>query len=206
MTVVPPWRPLKYIVEPEEELSGSSILQTGGGVASGSADRGGDAFHRPCLSTPKERGKPRCAQTPRVYTTVPKKQTMRPPSDSMLSSLVGSCCLLLALVDRSTAFLASGAGAGAGRAAGPAVSSARRGTAVSFLGGKAMPVAAAALVPVVGAAGERQRRRGRTQQLGMMAIDTTNNPITSKVYGRADAKGGSKTPDMNEEIAASGVG
>lgn len=38
-----------------------------------------------------------------------------------------------------------------------------------------------------------------------MAIDTTNNPITSKVYGRADARGGSKTPDMNEEIAASGI-
>lgn len=134
---------------------------------------------------------------PRVYEAC-QKCTMRPPSDSMLSSLVGSCCLLLALVDRSTAFLASGSCAGA---AGHAVSNAGRG-AVSLLGERAMP---AALAPVV--AGRRQRRRGsRTQRLGMMAIDTSNNPITSKVYGRADAKGGSKTPDMNEEIAASGVG
>ncbi len=123
---------------------------------------------------------------------------MRPPSDSMLSSLVGSCCLLLAVVDRSAAFLASSGGAGA---AGHAVSSAGRG-AVSLLGGRATP---AALAPAAG--GERQRRRGsRAQRLGMMAIDTSNNPITSKVYGRADAKGGNKTPDMNEEIAASGVG
>ena len=111
----------------------------------------------------------------------------------MLSSVLGSCCVLLALVDRSTAFVASGSAG----VASPGVLLGRRG-AISALGGKTPP---AGLVPV--AAGGQQRRR-RTQ-LGM-AIDTTNNPITSKVYGRADAKGGSKTPDMNEEIAASGVG
>ncbi|CAM9902282.1 unnamed protein product, partial [Hapterophycus canaliculatus] len=51
---------------------------------------------------------------------------------------------------------------------------------------------------------EAEQQRGRRTQLAM-AIDTTNNPITSKVYGRADSKGASKTPDMNEEIAASGI-
>lgn len=115
----------------------------------------------------------------------------------MLSSVLGSCCVLLAFVDRSTAFVASGSPG----VASPGVLLGRRG-AISALGGRTAP---AGLVPgAVAAAGGQQRRR-RTQQLGM-AIDTTNNPITSKVYGRADAKGASKTPDMNEEIAASGVG
>lgn len=110
----------------------------------------------------------------------------------MLSAVLGSCCVLLALVDRSTAFIASGS---AGVTGSPGVLLGRPG-AISALGSKPVPAA------LVAAGGQRRRR---TQQLGM-AIDTTNNPITSKVYGRADAKGGSKTPDMNEEIAASGVG
>ena len=122
-----------------------------------------------------------------------------PNPPSVLSSLLGSCCVLLALVDRSTAFVASG---GAGVAS-PGVLLGRRGAASSLgsrTAGLAQPAASVAAV-----GGQQQQRRRRTQQLGM-AIDTTNNPITSKVYGRADAKGASKTPDMNEEIAASGVG
>lgn len=75
------------------------------------------------------------------------------------------------------------------------------GGAVASLGGRTATSAATALS--VAPEAEQQRRR-RTQLA--MAIDTTNNPITSKVYGRADNKGASKTPDMNEEIAASGVG
>lgn len=116
-----------------------------------------------------------------------------------LSSVLGSCCVLLALVDRSTAFVASG---GAGVTC-PGVLLGRRGV-ISALGSKTAPAGLAPPAVEAVAGGQHQQRRRRTQQLGM-AIDTTNNPITSKVYGRADAKGGSKTPDMNEEIAASGV-
>lgn len=54
----------------------------------------------------------------------------------------------------------------------------------------------------------REQRRvaaRRKTRLGMDVI--ANNPITSKVYGRPDNKGkDSKTPDMNEEITASGSG
>ncbi|CBN75133.1 conserved unknown protein [Ectocarpus siliculosus] len=113
---------------------------------------------------------------------------------SVLSSVLGSCYLLLTLVDRSTAFVANGC-----------VRTAQPGALVrpcSGSGGAASPLrsstnAAASVVP-------REQQRRRATQLAM-ALDTTNNPITSKVYGRADTKGGSKTPDMNEEIAASGI-
>lgn len=125
----------------------------------------------------------------------PRSESCRGGAPSALSSVLGSCWVLLALVDRSTAFIASGGGAGA---ASFGVLSGRRG-AISALGSRVVPDG---LVPGEAAGGPVRRRR---TQLGM-AIDTTNNPITSKVYGRADAKGGSKTPDMNEEIAASGVG
>lgn len=112
------------------------------------------------------------------------------------SMLLSPVLVLLALIDQSTAFVATGSavksmtsrcGAGAG--------------AISSLGSRA---GAGVVVPLVaGARGRQQQRRGRVQQLGM-AIDTSNNPITSKVYGRADTKA-TKTPEMNEEIAASGV-
>lgn len=115
----------------------------------------------------------------------------------MLSSVLGSCCLLLALVDRSTAFVTNGSAG----VASPRALISRRGGAISSLGSRKVPAAAAAL-PLVPGAGQQRRRR--VQPLGM-AIDTTNNPITSKVYGRADTKN-TKTPEMNEEIAASGVG
>eukprot|EP00752_Nemacystus_decipiens_P006913 g6207.t1 len=119
-------------------------------------------------------------------------ESSRGGAPSVLSSVLGCCCVLLALVDRSTAFVASGSA----RVASPGVLLGHRG-AISSLGGRAVP---AGWMPVVAAGGQQRRRR---TLLGM-AIDTTNNPITSKVYGRADAKG-SKTPDMNEEIAASGI-
>ncbi|CAM9316575.1 unnamed protein product [Ectocarpus sp. 12 AP-2014] len=119
---------------------------------------------------------------------------LRGVAPSVRSSVLGSCYLLLTLVDRSTAFVANGC-----------VRTARPGALVrpcSGGGGAASPLrsstnAAASMVP-------REQQRRRATQLAM-ALDTTNNPITSKVYGRADAKGGSKTPDMNEEIAASGI-
>ncbi|CAN0059087.1 unnamed protein product [Pylaiella littoralis] len=112
------------------------------------------------------------------------------------SMLLSPVLVLLALIDQSTAFVAIGSavksltsrcGAGAG--------------AISSLGSRA---GAGVVVPLVaGARGLQQQRRWRVQQLGM-AIDTSNNPITSKVYGRADTKA-TKTPEMNEEIAASGI-
>lgn len=58
----------------------------------------------------------------------------------------------------------------------------------------------AAVVP----AEQRRATARRKTQLGMEVM--ANNPITSKVYGRPDNKAkDSKTPDMNEEITASGV-
>lgn len=121
---------------------------------------------------------------------------------SVVSSVLGSCCLLLALVDRSTAFVAHGGVgiAGPGSLTKRCVGGGGGGGAVASLAGRTATAAAAVLSVVPGA---EQEQRRRTQLA--MAIDTTNNPITSKVYGRADNKGASKTPDMNEEIAASGV-
>ena len=113
---------------------------------------------------------------------------------SLLSSL-GYGCLLLAFVERSTAFVSNAFVPGAivrGCAGGGAAC-----TASSL--GSAGRRAAVAMDP-------REKRRvvaRRKTQLGMEVI--ANNPITSKVYGRPDNKGkDSKTPDMNEEITASG--
>ncbi|CAB1100869.1 unnamed protein product [Ectocarpus sp. CCAP 1310/34] len=113
---------------------------------------------------------------------------------SVLSSVLGSCYLLLTLIDRSTAFVANGC-----------ARTAQPGALVrpsSGGGGAASPLRSGTNAAVSVVPREQQRRRA-TQPA--MALDTTNNPITSKVYGRADTKGGSKTPDMNEEIAASGI-
>lgn len=116
---------------------------------------------------------------------------------------LSSVLVLLALIDPSSAFVATGSAARASishRYGGA-------GSISSLESGTVPPAAVGVVVPLVTGAGvqqqQQQQRRRRVQQLGM-AIDTTNNPITSKVYGRADTKN-SKTPDMNEEIAASGV-
>lgn len=107
----------------------------------------------------------------------------------LLLSSLGCCCLLLSFVDRSAAFVMTAPGAFVGRCGGGA-------STTSSLGAVARRTA------VVSA--EQRRTTRRKTQLGMEVI--ANNPITSKVYGRPDGKGNkSKTPDMNEEIAASGV-